>query len=133
MFNTIFDDIYNLNREMSRVLNSRNYKKAYWPEVNIYENQDDYRIVAKLPGVEKSNVNITLKDNSLRLTGKRFNEEGDERGNYLNERFIGDFERNFILNEKIDSEKINAEMDNGLLMIRLPKSPESKPRSITIK
>jgi len=101
--------------------------------VNVYENHDDYIVVARTPGIDKNDVNITIKDNSLKITGERKKDTLENANNYLDERFSGKFERSFLLNEKIDADKIDAEMKNGLLIIKLPKSPESKPRNITIK
>jgi HSP20 family protein len=104
-----------------------------WPHANIYENHDDYVIVAKVPGVEKNDISVAIKDNSLKISGERKKENHENATNYFDERFSGKFERSFLLNEKIDADKIDAEMKNGLLMIKLPKSPEVKAKNITIK
>lgn len=132
MLNTILDDLFDINRAITRVFDSTPaYRYSYWPEVNIYNSNDEYVVVAKLPGVKKEDVSITLKDNSLKISGEK---KDDKKENcYLDERYSGKFERNFLLNEKVDSGKIDAEMKNGLLMIKLPKSPEVKPKSISIK
>lgn len=134
MYKTIFDDLFELNREMSRVLKTGGVSGKYnWPETNTYENNDEYILVSKIPGLEKENIEITLKDNSLTIKGNRNKETGDELKNHLNERFSGDFERNFMLNNKIDIDNINAEASDGLLIIKLPKSAEMKPKKIEIK
>lgn len=134
MLNTILDDLYDLNRNISRIFDSTpGYKYYYWPEVNIYSNINEFIVIAKLPGVKKEDVSIVLKDNSLKISGEKKKEEKENAGCYLDERYTGKFERRFLLNEKVDSNKIDAEMKNGLLMIKLPKSPEAKPKSITIK
>jgi len=134
MLTTILDDLYDLNRNISRMFDSsQGYRDSYYPEVNIYNNNDEFIVIAKLPGVKKDDVSIVLKDNSLKISGEKKKEEKDDTGCYLNERFTGKFERSFLLNEKVDSNNIQAEMKNGLLMIKLPKSPESKPKSISIK
>jgi len=136
LLDTIFNDLYDLSRNIDRVFvdyspgRVRPYK---WPEVNVYENHDDYIVVAKLPGIDKNEVTINLKDNALKISGERKKEKFDKANIYLDERFSGQFERSFLLNEKIDADKIDAEMKNGLLIIKLPKSPESKPKNITIK
>ncbi len=134
MLNTILDDLFDINRTITRLFDaSPAYRYSYWPEVNIYNNNDEYVVVAKLPGVKKEDVSITLKDNSLKISGEKKDDKKEKENGYLNERYSGKFERNFLLNEKVDSNKIDAEMKNGLLMIKLPKSPEVKPKSITIK
>ena len=134
MNRTIFDDLFDVSRQMNRILSDSGWQNTKrWPETNIYENHDDYILVAKVPGMDKEELDITLKDNSLVISGER-NKDGVSGGNaHLDERFSGAFERSFMLNEKIDTEKIEAETSNGLLIIRLPKAAESKPRKITIK
>ena len=134
MYKTIFDDLFELNREMNRVLKTGGVSgKLNWPETNTYENSDEYILVSKVPGLEKEDIEITLKDNSLTIRGNRNKETGDELKNHLNERFSGEFERNFMLNNKVDIDNINAEASDGLLIIKLPKSAEIKPKKIEIK
>jgi len=136
MLDTIFTDLYDLGKSIDKIFTGyspRIFGTYKWPETNIYENQDDYIVVAKLPGIDKKDVNITLKDNSLKISGERKKEIPEKANAYIDERFFGKFERNFLLNEKIDADKINAEMKNGILIVRLPKSPESKPKNIVIK
>jgi len=136
LLDTIFNDLYDLSRSIDRVFvnySPGKYRAYKWPEVNIYENHDDYIVVARLPGIDKNDVNINLKDNALKISGERKKEKLDNSNIYLDERYSGKFERSFLLHEKIDAEKIDAEMKNGLLIIKLPKSPEAKPRNITIK
>lgn len=133
MIRTIFDELLDLNNEMNRIFKNYNYSRENWASSNIYEDKDYYVIVSKLPGVAKSDININIKDNILKITGERKMDQDDKTTLLLNERYKGKFERSFILNEKVDMDNINAEMKNGLLMIKLPKSPESKPKKIEIK
>jgi len=133
---TIFDDLYDLSRSIDRMFGAyspRRFRTYKWPNANIYENHDDYIVVAKIPGVDKNDVNITVKDNSLKITGERKKDKHENANVYLDEINSGKFERSFLLNEKIAADKIDAEMKNGLLIIKLPKTPETKPRNITIK
>jgi len=132
MINTIFDELYYLNKEMNRIFGGYNYSGDYWAKTNIYETNNGYVIVSKLPGVLKGDVNISIKDNTLKISGERKKETADKTYLLLNERFTGKFNRTFILNEKVDYNNIQAEMKNGLLMIKLAKSPESKPKKIDI-
>lgn len=133
MLRTIFDDLYDLNREMNKIFSSTGYRNnSNWAETNVYESNDGYVVVAKLPGLAKKDVNITLKDNSLKISGERKKDNVKGESMHLDERFSGKFERSFILNDKIDAENIKAEMKNGLLMINLPKSPDTKPKKIEI-
>jgi len=130
---SIFNDLYRLNREMNRVLNTGTANYNYWPEVNIYSNENEYMAVAKAPGFDKDDISLSLKDNSLRITGERKAEIIEEANYHLKERKAGKFERNFLLDEKVDAGKITAEIKNGILLVKIPKSPESKPVKIEIK
>lgn len=134
MYKTIFDDLFELNKEMNRVIKTAGVSgKANWPETNTYENTDEYILVSKVPGIEKDNIDISLKDNSLTIKGVRNKETDENLKRHLDERFSGNFERNFMLNNKIDIENIKAEASDGLLIIKLPKSVEMKPKKIEIK
>jgi HSP20 family protein len=137
---SIFNDLYRLNREMNRVLTFAGKSDAtvrtnygYWPEVNVYSNENEYVLAAKIPGIEKNDVSISIKDNSLKIAGERKNEENPDANYHLRERKSGKFERNFLLDEKVDADKVTAEIKNGILLIKVPKSPESKPVKIEVK
>ena len=97
MLSTILDDLYDLNRNINRIFDSTpSYKYYYWPEVNIYNNNNEFVVIAKLPGLKKEDVSIVLKDNSLKISGEKKKEENENRGCYLDERYTGKFERNFL-------------------------------------
>jgi len=134
MYRTVFDELFKLNEEMGRVFNTVGYAGVKrWPETNVYENKDEYILISKVPGMKKDEIHLSIKDNSLTIRGERKKASNEKARVHLDERFSGKFERNFLLNEKIDIDGIKAETANGLLMIKLPKSPESKPKRIEIK
>lgn len=136
MFTTIFDDLYRLNREMNKFLYGGKREREYsttWPEVNIYENENEYVVAAVIPGVTKEDLNITIKDNSLKVSGERKITTQDNVNYHLKERKEGKFERNFLLNDKVDPQNISAELKNGLLLVKLQKAAETKPVTIAIK
>lgn len=102
------------------------------PEVNIYETDDGYVLQAEMPGVSRTNIEITLDDNSLTLTGRR--SDGQPKGSTLYRESRGaDYRRVFELDPTVDTEKITAEMRQGVLVLSLPKAERVKPRKITIK
>ncbi len=135
MYRTIFDDLYRLNREMNRLFTgSGKYSySTYWPEINLYENQSEYVAVVNIPGVEKDKIAISYKDNSLKISGEKGSEKETSANYYLKERKTGKFERNIMFQEKVEADKIGAEMKNGFLLVKIPKSPEAKPVTIAIK
>ncbi|OHD07175.1 MAG: hypothetical protein A2Y34_03245 [Spirochaetes bacterium GWC1_27_15] len=135
MYRTIFDDLYKLNKEFNRLFNTNPNQRgySYFPEVNIYENQDEYVLVGRIPGVDKNDLNISFKDNSIKIEGEKKAPVNEEASYHLKERRYGKFERNFSLHDKIDVEKTVAEVKNGILIVNIPKSPDSQPKTITIK
>jgi HSP20 family protein len=133
MTTTIFNELFDLSREMNRIFDQAGFHKTAWPHTNIYENQEEYIMVAKVPGLNKKDLQITVKDNSLTISGERKKTPPKDAKLLLEERSSGKFERNYLLNDKVDVEGIQAQTANGLLIIKIPKSPEVKPRQITIK
>lgn len=101
------------------------------PEVNILETKDGYVLEAEMPGVNKKGLEITLEGNEITLTGHRnVTEPGGEA--LVRESREADFRRVFELDPAIDTSKINAHMDQGVLTLTLPKSEKVKPRKITV-
>lgn len=134
MYQSVLDDLFELNREMNRIFNGTGYRGyGAWPETNMYEDTESYVLVSKVPGMSREDIEVSIQDNTLSISGSRKKDQQENMKMHLNERFQGDFQRNFLLNERIDTDRIKAETENGLLIIRLPKSPESKPKKIEIQ
>jgi HSP20 family protein len=106
---------------------------AWAPAVDIFEKGDDLVIRAEIPGVDKDDVDISVRNNSLTLRGERKREqEIDDRKAYRLERSYGSFVRSFTLPRSVDSTRISAKYSDGVLDIHLPKSEEAKPKKIEI-
>ncbi len=102
------------------------------PVVDIFETENDYILIANLPGVERSNIQVKLDDKSLIVFGKINFEEAVNRKYILNEKEIGNYFRSFKISDSIDKEKISARYDNGQLFVTRPKHDKVKPRKIDI-
>ena len=103
------------------------------PAVDLYEKDDHFVIKAELPGVNKKDIAIDLKDRVLTLSGERsYENEVKEENYYRRERSYGKFQRVFTLPADVDSDKIKAEFNDGLLQIEVPKPEEQKPKQVTI-
>lgn len=102
------------------------------PSTDIYENNDEYILISNMPGVSRSEVQVKVIENSLIIFGKINYEEVITRNYILNENEIGNFFRNFNISDSIDKTKISAKYDNGQLIVHLPKSEKTKPRTIDI-
>jgi HSP20 family protein len=106
-------------------------EESITPEVNIFETRDGYVIDAEMPGVDKKGLEITLEGNQLTIVGRR--DAGHYPGTPLfRESRDANFRRSFELDPAIDTTKVSATMENGLLSLSLPKSDQVKPRKITI-
>jgi HSP20 family protein len=103
------------------------------PAVDLYEKDDCVMIKAELPGVDKNDINIDLKDRLLTLSGERTHDkEVNEENYYRRERSYGKFQRTFTLPADVDSDKIKAEFKDGVLQIEIPKPEEKKAKKVTI-
>ena len=107
---------------------------AWVPAVDIFEKGDDLVIRAEVPGVEKSDIEVRVEDNTLVLKGERNQEKGFEENNaYRLERSYGSFVRSFRLPKTVDASRIAAEYRAGVLEVTLPKAEDAKPKKIDIK
>ena len=103
----------------------------YAPQVDIYETPEGITLLADLPGVDKADLDIDVRDNKLTITGlvkspdKRFKPVYSEYG-------IGGYTRSFQLGQAIDQRNISASMESGVLTLVLQKSDRLRPRKIAI-
>jgi HSP20 family protein len=105
---------------------------TYSPRIDIWESDDELVLYADLPGVAAGDVDIQFENRELRIHGKVAPRH--EKINFLyGEYGIGDFYRTFTIGETIDAEKISAELHNGVLVLRLPKTEAVKPRRIQVQ
>ncbi|HEX5220341.1 MAG TPA: Hsp20/alpha crystallin family protein [Verrucomicrobiae bacterium] len=101
------------------------------PDVNIYETKDGYELEAEMPGVNKDGLEVTLEGNEITITGHRTNEV--VTGEVLfRERNHANYRRVFDLDPAIDTARISARMNQGVLLLFLPKSEAVKPRKIVV-
>ena len=110
-------------------------EKGTWaPAVDIYETNDSFVVSADLPGLNKDEIQIDLKDNTLTLKGEKKFEEKVSKDNYIRvERAYGSFVRSFTLPQNADPEKIKAKYKEGILEITIPKKEEAKPKQIKVE
>jgi HSP20 family protein len=101
------------------------------PEVNIFETKDGYVVEAEMPGVNKFGLEITVEGNELTIVGHR-NSEQISGQPLLRERRLADYRRSFELDPAIDSSKVSAKIDQGIVTVTLPKSEKVKPRKIAV-
>lgn len=105
------------------------------PAVDIAEKEKAYEITAELPGLDESDIEVSVSNGTLTIRGeKREESEEKQKDYYLSERRYGAFQRSFALPDGINVEKIEASFRKGLLTITLPKTAEAqKARKITVR
>ncbi len=102
------------------------------PSADIYENADDFVLIANMPGVLRSEVQVKVIEESLIIFGRINYDETINRNYILNENELGNYFRKFKISDSIDKAKISAKYDNGQLIVHLPKSEKIKLRTIDI-
>lgn len=125
----LFDELYNQTHR-------DNSERSAWrwdPMVDIYDNDENIVIKAELPGLDKKDIVVDVKENVLTLKGERSTtHEVKEEKFYRKERISGKFERAFTLPKNVDPEKIKADYTDGVLQIKIPKPETRKPKKITV-
>jgi HSP20 family molecular chaperone IbpA len=107
--------------------------RYYVPDVDICEFPDKLVLWADMPGVSEKNVEVMLRDGTLTLTGTVSPETYNNLSPRYTEYNVGNYSRQFALNEDIDESRIHARMRNGVLEVELPKREHAKPRKIEVQ
>ena len=133
-----WQELESMNRQLSRLLddNENPIKKEagqWMPSVDIRETEEAIVVEAELPGIDKKDVSLEVKDGVLTIAGERRYEKGVKEENvHRIERSYGSFTRSFSLPRNIDPEKVEASMKDGILEVRMAKRESAKARSVTI-
>src|SRR5229473_6436914 len=106
---------------------------SFAPPVDIYEDEHTITLKLEVPGIDEKDIDIRVEGNTLTVHGERKIEKEEKEENYRRvERQYGSFTRNFTLPTTVDSEKVSAIYDKGVLKIALPKKAEAKPKQIKV-
>jgi len=117
----------------SRPTRHEGLTRSWYPTVDIVESEDDVTISAELPGLDREDIKVEVKDDVLTFWGERKQREEQEGDRYRRvERRHGAFRRSFALPSTVSSEDVTATYENGVLSLRLPKAEEAKPREIPV-
>jgi HSP20 family protein len=107
---------------------------AAYPPVNVWDDEENIHLEAELPGITRENLEITVADgNQLALQGQREPAETGKTTWHRQERGFGSFRRTLTLPVLVDSDRIEARFERGVLHVKLPKSPKAQPRRIEVK
>jgi HSP20 family protein len=111
---------------------SRTSGSGAFPLVNVFNDGEDFVLVAELPGVKKEDLDIQVRGDTLRIQGKKSISYDDGASVHRRERSTGQFDRTLTLPAEVDATKVAAEYRDGVLTLRLPRSESAKPRTVTI-
>ena len=136
-------DMFSVKHRMNRLMDdffmpSPNFRResTAWdwnPSVDIYNEDNHIVLKAELPGVDKDNINIDVKDRVLTLKGERSSDNEVKEDNYYRrERSFGKFERRFSLPENVNADDIKADYKDGILRVEIPKPVAEQPKQITV-
>ena len=109
------------------------WMSGWTPALDVYEDKNQFQVKAELPGMKKEDIEISLHNSSLTLSGERkSNQVSKDEGVYRSERYFGRFQRTVDLPTNVQEDKVKAEYRDGILSITLPKIEEAKPKQISV-
>ncbi len=130
LFDRVFDNSWN---DSDYVPDGEAGRRTWLPAVDIYENDESFVATADLPGLRKDDIDVSIEDNVLTVSGERKFEKSEDDGTFRRvERAYGTFRRSFALPRGVDSAKVEARFEDGVLTLTLPKSEVAKSRKITV-
>jgi HSP20 family protein len=132
-----FEALFALQRALdarfeSNWLGSRTAAMGSYPPINIFQQGDDFVAIIELPGIDKSDLQIEAKEDSIRIFGKKTIKYSEGASMHRRERVSGSFDRTLSVPIQIDPEAIRAEYSDGVLALFIPRAENEKPRTIKI-
>jgi HSP20 family protein len=132
-----FAALLGLQRAMDGVMGSdwfgsRTSGTGAFPLINVFNDGDDFVLVAELPGVKKEDLDIQVRGDTLRIQGTKTIAYDDAASVHRRERAAGQFDRTLTLPADVDAAKVTADYRDGVLTLRLPRAESAKPRTVAI-
>ena len=130
-----------LSEEINRLFDSpfgeftRHMKlfNGWMPALDVYEDKDNLIVKAELPGMKREEIDISVHDGTLTVSGERtYEEKNQDAEPYRSERFFGRFHRTLALPKPVQTDKAKANYKDGILTVILPKTEEAKPKQIQV-
>jgi HSP20 family protein len=138
-----FREMVDMQRRLDRIFDDmgRNLPESEawteagnWLALDVHENDDAFVVETDLPGMSPENINVSLHDNMLTISAESKQEEKrDSQNKLISERRYGSFHRSIRLPNSVDADRVEANFENGVLRLSLPKSEAAKPRQIEVK
>lgn len=103
-----------------------------YPPVNVFRKGDDYVLIAEVPGIDKSTIDLQVKGRTIRLSGTKTVKYSENASLHRRERLAGRFDRSVTLPIEIEADGVKAECRDGILVLSVPRAERDKARSIRI-
>jgi len=137
MLSDPFETLLNLQQALdafraSSWLQSSPSGTGAYPPVNVFRKGDDFVVITEVPGIKKSDLEIQVKGNTIRVAGTKPVAYSEKASLHRRERLAGRFDRAITLPVEIDADKATAEFHDGILALYLPRAERDKPRSIKL-
>ena len=132
-----YDALISLQRELEARLSSDwlqdfTTSRGPFPPINVFQQGDDIVAIIELPGIDKGDLQIQAKDNTIRISGKKSVEYPDRVSVHRRERMFGEFDRTLTVPVNVDPDRVKAEYRDGILALFLPRVESDKPRTVKI-
>jgi len=137
MLSDPFETLLNLQQALdafraSSWLQSSPSGTGAYPPVNVFRKGDDFVVITEVPGIKKSDLEIQVKGNTIRVAGTKPVAYSEKASLHRRERLAGRFDRAITIPVEIDADKATAEFHDGILALYLPRAERDKPRSIKL-
>ncbi|MDB6020057.1 MAG: Heat shock protein Hsp20 [Pedosphaera sp.] len=135
-----FERLFGFRNELDRLFEpfaeltrSSQLLRVWNPAIDLYEDKESLIVKAELPGMKKEDIDVSLHDGALSISGERKNERKFPEGEtQRSERFVGRFQRSVTLPSPVSADQVTAQYKDGVLTITLPKTEEAKPKQIEV-
>lgn len=131
-------EFQDLERQVDRLLQSIRFPfpvirvERHYPPINLYDLPDHLLLTAEIPGVTPERLEVTFNQGVLMLKGSRQGPDISDDQFRRHERFWGEWQRSIPVNERIREEEVSAELNDGILVVRLPKIDDARTRQIPV-
>ncbi len=137
LFSAPFESLFNLQKALdafhaSDWLEPGPSAGGTYPPLNVFRKGDDFAVIIELPGIRKTDVDIQVKGNTMRIAGTKAIEYPEKAGIHRRERVAGRFDRAIAIPFEVDVDAVKAEYRDGILALFLPRAEQDKPRSIKL-
>jgi HSP20 family molecular chaperone IbpA len=120
-------------REVDKGLEATTPARAFMPATDIFETDEALTVVLEMPGVTRDNVDVSIENNLLTVEGRINLQQYEDLQPVYGEYNIGPYRRSFRLSNQVDQSRIEAEMQDGVVTLVLPKAEQAKPRRIQVR